>query len=77
MICDFSKVVELAWNIDSTVLAAFSEELQSQDLTESQFVPKSYGKFKSHYCCIVNKITAGLKINSSAWWPVGPVSLNS
>ena len=45
----FSKVVELAWNVDSTVLAVWAVELQSQDLPESQFVPKSYGKFKSHY----------------------------
>ena len=48
----FSKVVELAWNIDSTVLAVWAVELQPQDLTESQFVPKSYGKFKSRYCRI-------------------------
>ena len=48
----FSKVVELAWNIDSTVLAVWAVELQSPDLTESQFVAKSYGKFKSHCCRI-------------------------
>ncbi|XP_073242058.1 elongator complex protein 1-like [Porites lutea] len=36
------QVVELAWNIDSTVLAVWAVELQSQELTESQFVPKSY-----------------------------------
>lgn len=51
-LCFFSKVVELAWNVDSTVLAVWAVELQSQELTESQFVPKSYGKFKSRYCRI-------------------------
>ena len=41
----FLKVVEVAWNIDSTVLAVWAEEMSSQDLAKPQeFVPKSYGK---------------------------------
>ena len=62
----FSKVVELAWNIDSTVLAVWAVELQPPDLTESQFVPKSYGKFKSHCCRIQdNRIHSFIKFMQS------------
>lgn len=37
------KVVELAWNIDSTVLAVCAEELPSKESSQ-EFFPKSYGK---------------------------------
>ena len=40
----FLKVVDLAWNIDSTVLAVWAEELPSKELTQ-EFVPRSYGKY--------------------------------
>ena len=46
MYCMFLKVVEVAWNIDSTVLAVWAEELPPKELTKAQeFAPKSYGKY--------------------------------
>ena len=40
----FLKVMDLAWNIDSTVLAVWAEELPPEESTQ-EFVPKSYGKY--------------------------------
>ena len=36
--------MDLAWNIDSTVLAVWAEELPPKESTQ-EFVPKSYGKY--------------------------------
>ena len=39
----FFKVMEVAWNIDSTVLAVWEEELPSEESSQD-FIPNSYGK---------------------------------
>ena len=33
--------------------------------------------YNIYHASTVQQFSPGLKINSSAWWPVGPVSLNS
>lgn len=52
------KVLEIAWNNDSSVLAVWSEELPSTEQKE-EFVPKSYGLFSS----FINPVNPNIVIN--------------
>lgn len=52
------KVLEIAWNNDSSVLAVWSEELPSTEQIE-EFVPKSYGLFSS----FINPVNLNIVIN--------------